>query len=133
MSQQRSVRATLALLGAVVALGAAGAAQARGGVDFSIGIATPGLVIGGGAPVYGAPVYAAPPPVYYAPPPQPVYYPPAPVYSVPRPVYYAPPPVFVQPRPVYYGPGYGRPWGPPPGHWDRGGGRGYGGGGWHGR
>ena len=86
-------------------------------LNWSVGIGTPGVVVGVGsggyanyggyggyryAPApryYSAPAgYYAPPPVYYAPPP-PVYYQPRPVYVAPPPVYYAP-----APRPIYYAP-----------------------------
>ena len=72
---------------ALVALMASGAAQARGDVQWSISLNSPGM--------YGPPVYVAPPPVYVAPPP--------PVYYAPRAVYRAPP-VVVMPG---YGYGYG--------------------------
>lgn len=94
---------------AVAGLLAAGAAQARSDVSFSLGIGVPGVSVG----VTNAP------PVYYAPP---VYVQPRPVYVQPAPVYYAPAPVYVRPAPVYYGPPayYG-----PPGHWRHGHGRGH--------
>lgn len=94
---------------AAVALGAAGSAQARSDVSWSVGIGAPGAqVVVGNAPRY----YAAPAPVYY----------PQPVYVQPRPVYY-PQPVYVQPRPVYVSaPVYVAP---PPPVWVRPG-RGYG-------
>ncbi len=89
----------------VLAAGALGAATvaSAGGVNWSVGIAAPGVVVGVNQPGYYAPVqqyYAPPPPVYYNPPP--VYYrPPLPVYYRPAPVYYGPP------APRYYGPGPG--------------------------
>ena len=87
----RSAAALVALAGL-----AAGAAQARDNVYWSVGIdAAPGVSVGVGnvRPVYPAPVYLAPAPVYVAP--QPVYLAPQPVYVRPAPVYYA--------APVYYG------------------------------
>lgn len=85
------------------ALGAAGVAQARSDVYWSLGVGTPGVAVGVGnvpAPVYPAPAYYPPPP--------PVYYQPRPYYA-PPPVYYAPPRVVYRPAPVYYGrPGYHR-------------------------
>jgi hypothetical protein len=68
---------TLATLAAGAwALSAMGSqAHARSDVHWSIGVNTPGVVVGvSNAP----PVYYAPPPVYYAPPP--VYYAPRPIY-----------------------------------------------------
>jgi hypothetical protein len=98
---------------ALAALMAAGAAQARGDVYWSVGVNSPGVALGvASAP----PVYVAPPPVYYAPPP--------PVYVAPRPVYYGPPPVYYAPRPVYRAappvvvvPGYGYGYGHRHGYW----------------
>lgn len=99
MSSNRFV--SLRAAAAVLALAAAGAAQA-GDVHWSIGVqAAPGVTIGVGntrpvvvaqAPVvvYPAPVVTHRPPVVYAP---------APVYVRPAPVVYAPPVVYVQPRP----------------------------------
>ncbi|SFD56498.1 hypothetical protein [Paracidovorax konjaci] len=119
MTKNRSLAAIAATAGMGLALlAASGAAQARD-VFWSVGINSPGVVLGvGGGPgvVYGPPpAYVAPPPVYYSPP-APVYYAPPPVaYVPPRPVYYAPPP------PVVYGGGYGY-YGRP--HW-HGGGRGH--------
>lgn len=85
---------------ALALLAGAGSAQARGDVNWSIGLSSPGVVVGVGN---GYPVYTAPRPIYYAPPP-PVYYaPPPPVYyAPPRPIYYAPPPPV-----VYYNYGSG--------------------------
>ena len=100
-----------------------------GGTHWSIGISSPGVVVGvgnggyrGGA-VYAPPApryysappgYYAPPPVYYAPAQPPVYYQPRPVYVPPPPVYFAPvarpiyyaPPVLVPAQRPYYGPGW---------------------------
>ena len=90
---------TLVTLAAGVwALSAIGSqAHARSDVHWSIGVNTPGVVVGvSNAP----PVYYGPPPVYYAPPP---------VYYAPRPIYYGPPPVYYAPRPVYRS-----GWGPAP-------------------
>ena len=80
---------------AVLAL-AAGTAQARDNVYWSVGIdAAPGVTLGVGntrpVVVAPAPVYVAPQPVYVAPPP--------PVVVYPRGYY-------VQPAPVYYTSGY---------------------------
>lgn len=83
-------------------------AQARSDVHWSIGVHTPGVVVGASnAP----PVYYGPPPVYYRPPP--VYYQPRPIYYAPPPVYYGPPPGYYAPRPVYRS-----GWGPAP-RWER--------------
>jgi hypothetical protein len=93
---------TLATLAAGAwALSAMGSqAHARSDVHWSIGVNSPGVVVGvSNAP----PVYYAPPPVYYGPPP---------VYYAPRPIYYGPPPVYYAPRPVYRS-----GWGPAP-RWD---------------
>jgi hypothetical protein len=90
---------TLATLAAGAwALSAMGTpAHARSDVHWSIGVNSPGVVVGvSNAP----PVYYAPPPVYYGPPP---------VYYAPRPIYYGPPPVYYAPRPVYRS-----GWGPAP-------------------
>ena len=101
------------LAGAVAlgTLGAAGVAQARNDVYWSVGVGSPGVALGvGNVP----PVYVAPQPVYVAP--QPVYVAPEPVYVAPRrvygppPAYYAPPRVVYRPAPYYYG---------PPGHYKR--------------
>ncbi len=94
---------------ALLALCAAGLAQARGDVYWSVGVnAAPGVMLGVGnvGPVYAQPVYVAQQPVYVAPPP--VYYRPAPVYYSAAPVYYNPAPVYYNAAPVHYG---------PPGHW----------------
>jgi hypothetical protein len=89
MSKSRFViPAVLALATAM----AAGAAQARADVNWSVTI--------------GLPVYAAPAPVYYEP--QPVYVAPAPVY------YYEPVPVYRYRAPVYRGVRYYAPT-----RWDR--------------
>ena len=104
MKSIRSLRALVAVAAVALAgLGASGAAQARGDVNWSIGVGVPGVVVGVGngyqqgysgyAPQA---YYAPPPPVYYAPPP-PVY------YAPPRPVYYAPPVVVGPPAYGYYG------------------------------
>ncbi|AMM23397.1 hypothetical protein [Variovorax sp. PAMC 28711] len=87
---------------ATVAAGALFAANsANAGVNWSVGIAAPGIAVGVNQPYYApAPVYYNAPQQYYAPPQQ-YYAPPPPVYYRPAPVYYAPP------APVYYGPGRG--------------------------
>lgn len=109
-------RSIFAAVLAVGALGAAGMAQARSDVSWSIGVGAPGVgMVVGNAPVYvqPAPVYVQPAPVYYQPPPPPVYVRPAPVY-------YQPQPVYVRPAPVYYQPVYPG-WGHRHGHhrdWD---------------
>jgi hypothetical protein len=89
---------------AVVALGFAGAAQARDNVTWSVGVGVPGAVVNVGnvGSVYPQPYYAPPQPVYVQP--QPVYVQPQPVYVQPNPRYYAPRPVFVNPAPVYLAP-----------------------------
>ena len=92
MNKTRSIYALVAVAAVALAgLGASGAAQARSDVNWSIGVAVPGVVVGVGNGYQGYSGYA--PPVYY-PPPRPVYYaPPPPVYyAPPPPVYYAPPP-----------------------------------------
>ena len=81
--------------------------QARGDVNWSVGVGVPGVVVGVGNGYRGyapPPRYYSPPPGYYAPPP--VYYAPPPVYYQPRPVYVAPAPVYYAPvpRPIYYAP-----------------------------
>ncbi len=91
---------TLARLLALAALTAAGAAHA-GGVNWSIGISLPPLVIAGNSGHGGDQGYAGPPVVYT--PPAPVYYAPPRVYA-PVPVYYALPRVVYAPTPVYYAP-----------------------------
>jgi hypothetical protein len=85
----------------IAALGFSTAAQARSDINFSVGVSTPGVVIGvsNAYPVYTQPAYG-----YH---PQPVYVQPAPVYVQPRPVYrprpvYVQAPVYVAPPPVYY-------------------------------
>lgn len=97
---------------AVVAMGFAGAAQARDNVYWSVGVGSPGVSVNlGNAPQ----VYAQPAPVYYQP--APVYVEPAPVYYQPRPVYVRPAPVYFAPQPMYYGnPGRGRGHGRGHGH-----------------
>ena len=102
---------TLLMVGAaavlsVAALGFSTGAHARSDINFSVGVATPGVVIGvsNAYPVYTSPAYGQPvygyqqQPVYVQPPP--VYYQPRPVYR-PRPVYVQAP-VYVAPPPVYY-------------------------------
>lgn len=106
----RSVSSTRALLMAgavlsVAALGFSTGAHARDDVSFSIGIATPGVVIGASNayPVYTSPVYGyQPQPVYVQP--QPVYRP-YPVY-VQAPIYVAPPPVYYRSGHHYRHPGH---------------------------
>jgi len=93
------------VLVALAALGAAGLAQARDNVYWSVGIdAAPGVSIGLGN---ARPVVVAPAPVYMAP--QPVYVAPQPVYVQPRVAYVRPAPVYYSAAPVYYpqGPGWG--------------------------
>jgi hypothetical protein len=99
-------RASIVAALAVTAALAAGTAQARDNVYWSIGIhapldpygATIGTTFSNARPAYG-PVYLQPAPVYYAPPPV-YYYEPAPrVVYRPAPVYVAPQPVWV---PAYY-------------------------------
>ena len=80
---------------AVLTWGSASTAQASD-VYWSLGVATPGVVVGVGN---GYSVYTTPQPRYYPPPPSAYFAPPAPVYyAPPPPVYYAPP------APVYYAP-----------------------------
>ena len=81
------------------ALGAAGVAQARSDVYWSLGVGGPGVAVGvGNAPYYAPqPVYVAPPPVYVRP---------RPDYMAPEPYYYAPRPVY-RPAPGYYYRGHG--------------------------
>ncbi len=100
MTKTRSIQSMAATAGVALALiAAAGSAQARGDVNWSVGLSSPGVVVGVNS---GYPVYSAPAPVYYAP---------RPVYQAAPPVYYAPPaPVYyAPPAPVYYygGGGYG--------------------------
>jgi hypothetical protein len=104
----------IALAAATCAL-AAGAADARTDVSWSIGINLPPV----GAVVSNGPVYA-PAPVYYEP--APVYYEPAAVY--PAPVYLLPPRVRVRPVPVVVYPR--RHWAPAPVVYGGYGGYGYG-------
>ena len=98
---------------ALLALGAAGLAQARSDVYWSVGVhAAPGVTLGVGnvGPVYApAPVYVAPQPVYVAPPPV--------VYYRPAPVYYGAAPVYYNAAPVYYGHRHGRHKHRKHGHW----------------
>ena len=95
--------ATAAL--AMAAMGFASSAEARGDVQFSVGVGLPGISVGvsNAYPVYGGypqPVYVEPAPVYVQP--RPVYVQPAPIYYAPPPVYYRRLPVYVQPAPIYY-------------------------------
>ncbi|MDO8387336.1 MAG: hypothetical protein Q7T13_13185 [Polaromonas sp.] len=109
----RSVSSTRALLMAgaaavlsVAAMGFSSGAHARSDINFSVGVSTPGVVIGvsNAYPVYTSPVYGQPVYGYQQ---QPVYVQPQPVYVQPRPVYrprpiYVQAPVYVAPPPVYY-------------------------------
>lgn len=109
----RSVSSTRALLMAgaaavlsVAAMGFSSGAHARSDINFSVGVSTPGVVIGvsNAYPVYTAPVYGQPVYGYQQ---QPVYVQPQPVYVQPRPVYrprpiYVQAPMYVAPPPVYY-------------------------------
>ena len=84
---------------AVLALGFAGAAQARDNVAFSVGLGVPTVQVG----ISNAyPVYTQQQPVYVQQ--APVFVQPAPVYVQPRPVYYNAygQPVYAVPQPVYY-------------------------------
>jgi hypothetical protein len=85
----------------VAALGFSTGAHARSDVSFSVGVSTPGVVIGvsNAYPVYTSPAYGQPVYGYH---PQPVYVQPQPVYVQPRPVY-RPRPIYVQ-QPVYVAP-----------------------------
>ena len=85
MNRKTLIVGALALAGSL----AAGVAQARGDVQWSVTI---------GGPI-GVPVYSQPYPVYSQP--YPVYSQPYPVYSQPYPVYTQPAPVYVRPAPVY--------------------------------
>jgi len=97
MTSTRSFRSLAAAAGVALALCVAAVpAQARD-VNWSIGVSSPGVVVGVNS---GYPMYVAPPPVYVAP--RPVYYPPSPVYYTPRPVYYTAPPVYYAPPPAHY-------------------------------
>ena len=82
------------IVGALALCGvfAAGLAQARDNVQWSVSIGVPV-----GVPVYSQPVYS-----------QPVYSQPYPVYSEPAPVYVRPAPVVVQ-QPYWHGRGYSAP------------------------
>jgi hypothetical protein len=85
---------------------AAGAAQARDNVFWSVGIdAAPGVSLGVSNT---RPVMVAPQPVYVAP--QPVYVAPQPVYVAPRPVVVRPRPVLLVAEPVYVRPGKHKGW-----------------------
>ena len=88
MNRKTLIVGALALAGSL----AAGVAQARGDVQWSVTI---------GGPI-GVPVYSQPYPVYSQP--YPVYSQPYPVYSQPYPVYSQPAPVYSQPAPVYLRP-----------------------------
>ena len=108
--KNRSVSAWLAAASvALLALGSTGAAQARGNVYWSAGVAVPGVVVGVGN---GYSVYTTPEPTYYAPAPgyypAPAYYAPPPVYYPPQSGYYPPPAVYYAPPPPAYGYGYYR-------------------------
>ncbi len=85
MNRKTLIVGALAVAGSL----AAGLAQARGDVQWSVTI---------GGPI-GVPVYAQPYPVYSQP--YPVYSQPYPVYTQPVPVYSQPAPVYVRPVPVY--------------------------------
>ena len=85
----------------IAAMGFSSGAHARGDVSFSVGVSTPGVVIGvsNAYPVYTSPTYGYHQPAYgYYP--QPVYVQPQPVYR-PHPVYVQEP-VYLAPPPVYY-------------------------------
>jgi hypothetical protein len=86
-------RPLILALAAGATLLAAGAAQAHGNVQWSVGISLPPVatVIGNGPGFYAAPVYE-PAPVRYLPPV---------VYRAPPVVYEAPPVVVRAPRPYY--------------------------------
>ena len=90
MNKTRSIYALVAFAAVALAgLGASGAAQARGDVNWSIGVGVPGVVVGVGNGYQGYSGYQGyAPPVYYAPPP---------------PVYYAPPVMVGPPAYGYYG------------------------------
>lgn len=118
-SMTRSVSSTRALLMAgaaavlsVAAMGFSTGAHARSDVNFSIGVATPGVVFGvsNAYPVYTSPVYGQPVYGYQQ---HPVYVQPQPVYVQPRPVYrphpiYVQAPMYVAPPPAYYRGGHHR-------------------------
>ena len=74
-----------------LAIGAAGSAQAHDGLNWSIGISSPGVSIG----VVSAPQLLYPPPVY-----APAY----PVVVAPRPIYYVAPTYYAAPhwRPAHF-------------------------------
>ena len=102
----RSVSSTRTLLMAgaaavlsVAALGFSTGAHARSDINFSVGVAVPGVVVGvsNAYPVYTSPAYGQPVYGYQQ---QPVYVQPQPVYR-PRPVYVQAP-IYVAPPPVYY-------------------------------
>lgn len=97
MTSTRSFLSMAAAAGVALALFVGAApAQARD-VNWSIGVSSPGVVVGVNS---GYPIYGAPPPVYMAP--RPVYVAPRPIYYAPSPVYYSPPPVYYAPPPAYY-------------------------------
>ena len=101
MSLTRSNLFKIAAAGVVAAGALFATASANAGVNWSVGIAAPGIAVGVNQPYYApAPVYYNAPPTYYAPPP--VYYRPAPVYYAPPPVYYRPAPGYYRPGPGYY-------------------------------
>jgi hypothetical protein len=86
-TEQLMRKSFVVALAAVSCALAAGAAQARSNVFWSIGINAAPI----GVAVSNAPVYA----------PAPVYIEPAPVYVEPAPVYVEPAPVYVRPRVAY--------------------------------
>ncbi|MBX9835781.1 MAG: hypothetical protein K2X65_06355 [Burkholderiaceae bacterium] len=96
MMKIRSLSAWAVAAGmAVLTWGSATTAQASD-VYWSLGVATPGVVVGVGN---GYSVYTTPQPRYYPQPPSAYFAPPAPVYYAPQqPVYYAPPPVYYPPQ-----------------------------------
>ena len=80
---------TLSLAAAALAVGAS--AQA-GGVNWSINLGVPGVVVGASNVATAYPVYTPQAPVYYTP--QPVYVQPRPIYVQPAPVMYPAPPTW---------------------------------------
>ena len=115
MKLNRSAFFKWAAAGVVAAGALLVGASANAGVSWSVGVSTPGIVLGVGEPAYypPAPVYYAPPPPVYYQPPAPVYYrPPPPVYYRPAPIYYRPAPGYYRPAPGYYrgGRGHGEHW-----------------------
>jgi hypothetical protein len=105
--QRNPVRSLVASAFALAALAAAGIAQARDNVYWSVGVdAAPGVSLGVSNT---RPVVVTPAPVYVTP--QPVYVAPAPVYVAPRPVYVQPQrELLVQSAPVYVHPGKHKGW-----------------------